>query len=347
MRPWMGNALLLLGSVAVTAGFLEAAMAVALAYPQLLPAGDGLLGKPRVLVRNYYKSRNRWVVQYLPQCVRYDPELAYTLRPGGTCRVVNHDHVAEYSANRAGLRDTDAALESPYAVVLGDSHTMGSGVAAAESFPKQLEQDLGLPVLNAGISSFGTARQLGLLQRLELPSTRALVIQYCDNDLRENRRYVEDGALEIMSRHEHRALVRQHRRTTRYYPLKHVRNMVGSAGRVIGGERARAAPGTTMDTEEARYFLQVLERHGELIEGKTVVVLELNGSGGDDGRFVAALRDLLAEPGYAELARWISVIDVSAHLEPADYLPLDGHMKPRGHAKVARLVAEELRRRGL
>ena len=345
MSRWTGNVLLLLGSLALTAACLEGAMALALANPGLLPRGEGVLGKPLVLVRNYYKSRNRWVVQYRPDCMRYDPRVTYTLRPGRSCRVVNHDHAAEYSANRAGLRDSDAALDRPAAVVLGDSHAMGWGVEAAESFPEQLERHLGRPVLNAGIASFGTARQLILFERLQLPSYSALVIQYCENDFRENRTYVDDGALRIMSRPQYRRRVERHVRTTQYYPFKHVRNMARVAGRVIEGP-GRPVPRPDTDAAEARYFLEVLIRHQDLIAEKIVVVLELN-SHRNDGGFVAALREALTEPRYAELARWVSTIDLSDTLETADHLPLDGHMRPAGHAKVARQVAEELRRRGL
>lgn len=346
MPRWTGNALLLLGSLVVSAACLEAAMALALAYPALLPRSEGVLGKPLALVSNYYRNRNRWSVHHLPDCAQYDPELAYTLRRGGSCRVVNPDRVVEYSANRAGLRDTDAALAHPDAVVLGDSHAMGWGVEAAANFPKQLEQRLGRPVLNAGISSFGTARQLLLIERLELPSFPALVIQYCENDFDENRVYVDDGGLRIMSEPTYRALVDRHVRSTRYYPFKHVRSMVGTASGVIR-RRGRADSRPETDATEARYFLEVLHRHRRLLHGKTVVVLELNGQARDDGHFVEALHHLLSQPRYAELAQWVTTIDVSDELEAADYLALDGHMRPRGHLKVARLVAEELRRRGL
>jgi hypothetical protein len=54
---------------------------------------------------------------------------------------------------------------------------------------------------------------------------------------------------------------------------------------------------------------------------------------------------LLAQPRHAALARWVTAIDVSRALGPADYYVLDGHMRASGHEKVARLVAAELERR--
>ena len=344
MPRWTGNILLLLGSLVVSAALLEGAMALVLTYPAILPRSDGPLGKPLTLVSRYYKNRNRWVVQYHADCAQYDPELTYTLRPGGTCRIVNPDDAVRYSANAQGLRDSEAALEEPLAVVLGDSHAMGWGVDASESFPKQMEERLGGPVLNAGISSYGTARQLLLLERLQLPDVNALVIQYGENDFGENRASVEEGKLRIMSEAQYRALVERHARSIRYYPLKHVRSMVGA---LFESPEPTVPSPAASDTAEARYFLELLDRHRKLVEHRTVVVLELNGKGRDDGRFIQALRHLLAKPRYAELGRWVSALDVSPELTAADYLRLDGHMTTRGHGTVARLVAEELQRRGV
>lgn len=79
--------------------------------------------------------------------------------------------------------------------------------------------------------------------------------------------------------------------------------------------------------------------------GVTARTLELNGYHGDDGRFIQALRQRLAEPRYAELSESVVPLDPSQVLEAADYLVLDGHMSAQGHTKVARLLAEELSRR--
>ena len=318
---------------------MEAAVELVLRYPGLLPS-QGALGKPLMLATQYYRRRSRWLVQFVPECARYDPDLSYTLRPGGNCRVVNRDHVVEYRANRAGLRDTDAALEKPDIVVLGDSHAMGLSVVTDSTFPEQLERRLGRPVLNAAISSYGTARELTLLERLELPPFRVLVIQYCDNDFGENWAYVERGTLAIMPEERYDSMVETHRRITRYYPFKHVTSLLGEWRGVVQPPAVEAVSVT--DAAEARYFLEVLLRHRPLLENKTVIVLELNGHEREDERFIQALRHRLAEPRYAELSESVVPLDASQVLEASDYLVLDGHMRPQGHTKVARLLAEEL-----
>lgn len=235
-RRWIGNASVVLGSLLVSLVGIEAGVELVLRNPGLLPS-EGALGKPLMLATRYYRQRSRWLPQFLPECSRYDPEVTYTLRPGASCRVVNRDHVVEYRVNRAGLRDTDAALEEPDIVVLGDSHAMGTTVATDESFSEQLERRLGRPVLNAGMSSFATVRELTLLERLELPPFPVLVIQYCDNDFWENRAYVEGGMLRILPEESYDSLVEIHRRTNRYYPFKHVTVLLGEWRDVVQRRR--------------------------------------------------------------------------------------------------------------
>jgi hypothetical protein len=100
---------------------------------------------------------------------------------------------------------------------------MGWGVAASGSFPKPLERHLKLPVLNAAISSYGTAREMALLERLGQRGFSALVIQYCDNDFNENRVLVDEGTLKIMSASQYQQIVQDHMQTIRYRPFKHLR----------------------------------------------------------------------------------------------------------------------------
>jgi hypothetical protein len=344
-RAWTTNALIGLGSVVLTLLGIEGVLAFALSHPQILASGDGTVGKALAYARDYYVTQERRSVQYLPDCARYDPAVSYTLIPGARCRVATREYIVEYAANRAGLRDSDESLSGPEVVVIGDSHAMGWGVRGEESFPKRLQEIMSRPVLNAAMSSFGTVRELRLLERLKLPSVGTLVIQYSDNDVAENKTYIEDGALDILPEWQYRAVVEEHRLGTRYYPLKYAVSSVLSIAGLTKPSRGPASQQQSDNIGEARYFLDVLLRHRATVEGRTVVVLEINSYNQNDGRFVDALRGLLAERRYALLAPWVTAIDVSRALGPGDYYLLDGHMKVIGHEKVARLVAAELRRR--
>ncbi len=342
-RAWFTNGLLVLGGFVLMLLCIEGLFAFALSHPQILASRDGTVGDALAYARDYYVKQDRKLVQYLAACSQYDREVTYTLIPGGKCRIASREYVAEYSGNRAGLRDSDPALSKPEIVVIGDSNAMGWGVRAEESFPKRLQEMVGRPVLNASMSSYGTVREMVLLERLAPSSARTLVIQYADNDFVENKSYVDRGALDILPEWQYQAVVREHRLETRYYPLKYARSLLSADGLAAAWSRLPSAQSDNVD--EARYFLDVLLRHRASVEGRAVVVLEINAYNRNDGRFVDALRGLLAEPRYAALARWVTAIDVSHALGPDDYYVLDGHMKAAGHEKVARLVAAELERR--
>jgi hypothetical protein len=335
---WIANGFLALCGVASVLLCVEGIFAFALSHPQILASSDGTVGEALAYARGYYVNQDRKLVQYLADCAQYDREVTYTLIPGHTCRVAGREYVVEYTANRAGLRDSDDALSRAEIVVLGDSHGMGWGVQGEQSFPKRLQEITGRRVLNASMSSYGTAREMALLERLALPA-ETLVIQYSDNDFVENKPYVDHGTLDILPEWQYRAVVREHGLATRYYPFKHAVSLLTAPWH-------GPPPSPESDQgEEASYFLEVLLRHRARLEGKTVVVLEIGAYDQNDRRFIVALRRSLAEPRHAVLARWLTAIDLSHALEPRDYYVLDGHMKPSGHEKVARLLAAELDRR--
>jgi hypothetical protein len=346
VRGWLINAALVATSLVIGAAAIEGVIAYALSHPEILASADGSIGRPLALARNHYMRKDRKILQYLPDCAQYDAEVTYTLKPGGRCVVENREYRVEYAANRAGMRDDDATLAKAEIVVLGDSHALGWGVKAEEAFPKVMQRDLGRPVLNTAMSSYGTARELAVLRRLGLKDARAIVVQYCENDYDENQRLVERGGLDIAAEPRYRALAAEHAAETRYYPFKYLRNLF-SIGRLAMPWRKTPAPARDINAEEARYFLDVLLHFSAVIAGRPVVVIELNEHNRNDRRFVDEVNKLLEQPRYEALAKLVTTVDVSPLLTAADYYLLDDHMRPSGHAKVAKAIEVELRRRGV
>lgn len=142
-------------------------------------------------IREIY-MQTRQPVQSLVECAQYDPEITYTLRPG-ECRFQNAEFDTTVRANSMGLRDDEASLLAPELIAAGDSFTMGWGVQGEETYPSLVEKASGLNVLNAGVSSYGTVREMLLLRRLDLTNLRYLVIQYMENDAKENFFYRDEG----------------------------------------------------------------------------------------------------------------------------------------------------------
>ena len=221
-------------------------------------------------------------------------------------------------------------------VALGDSITMGWGVEQSEAFPQLLETELGVTTLNAGVSSFGTARSLELLRRIDLSNLKLLLIQYHHNDLNENlhvRRYGEVPASRL---EKYRATVRQQSRSRRYYPGRFAGTTVvlvfQSLWELIGEGRARPVP----PREEVRTFLHLLE--GALdkkLPQVPIVVFEATSGGTTLENSTGFIQILASELKNYPAAHSVRVIDATAALTPRHYFTVDAHPNAFGHRAIA------------
>ncbi|MGE0708692.1 MAG: SGNH/GDSL hydrolase family protein [Planctomycetota bacterium] len=95
-----------------------------------------------------------------PGCYVFDLDLGKRLKRG----FVGQSYGVDVSINSLGLRERELTKERPPGakriLALGDSWTFGISVETDETWPKQLEQELGGPekieVVNAGISGYET-----------------------------------------------------------------------------------------------------------------------------------------------------------------------------------------------
>lgn len=297
----------------------------------------------RGAVQDYYLLWERRIVQFLPECARYDEELTYTLRPGG-CRFQGREFSVNLRVNHLAFRATEEAIDSPTVIVSGDSYAMGWGVAEEQTFASLVEQRTGLRTLNAGMPSFGTARELLALRRVNLSRTRYLIIQYCDNDFRENLEFVKRGGqLAILTRTEYDSLVADHLRLTTYYPGKHLRRLLPIfRDRWLPRDEATAASARRDHQRQAEAFLQVLQTSPVPLEDLHVIAFELVPRARNDSSFVAQLREQVGRGNYPPWIREMTLLDVSPHLSEADYFFYDDHINAPGHAKVATLLAQAI-----
>ena len=314
----------------------EALLALLLAQPALVPGWPPL----RDAVRRAALLEDWNVLQADPAALAPDPVLGYRLRQGRV-RFANREYDTELQVNSAGLRDDEASLQAPDLVVLGDSFAMGWGVAQEESFPQRLEALTGLKVLNAGVPSYGTAREILLLKTLDLSRTRAVIVQYFLNDQAENAAFLEGGAaLVVMSPEELAAQAQEHRERLRYRPFDLVAAALG--GQPFSSELEHDTPETL-----ARTALLVLSSSPEL-RALPVVFIELDAWGEPREPVAAAVESLLASGGAWEvLARRTTVLRLADQLQPQDCFVLDPHLRASGHAVVAEAIAAALRERDL
>ncbi|HLG40247.1 MAG TPA: hypothetical protein VI461_11285, partial [Chitinophagaceae bacterium] len=137
----------------------------------------------------YYDSYDRRVIQFERDHAGYDSSLFYKLKQSAVFNYKNREFDNAFITNSLGTRDDENSLLAPEVICLGDSYIMGWGVDQQESVPQQLEKLSGMKVLNAGISSYGTAREMILLNKINTSALTFLIIQYCENDTQENDAY--------------------------------------------------------------------------------------------------------------------------------------------------------------
>ena len=101
---------------------------------------------------------NLW--QNQKDCVQYDDKLLY--KPSSGCRFVNKEFSTELSFSEDGGRTTSSrapASRRPL-IFAGDSETMGWGVNDGETFASLVAASIEAPVLNLGVASYGTVREI-------------------------------------------------------------------------------------------------------------------------------------------------------------------------------------------
>ncbi len=314
----------------ITMGLLELLVVGSLMAPQL-----SLL--PRPLLQYLYINVDRRTIQVMPECARYDSGVTYTLRPG-RCTFANREFSTGYDINTMGLRDDEASLHEPDTVVLGDSLAMGWGVEADEAFPSRFERSTGSRTLNAGVSSYGTVRELRMFARVDRSRVTRVVIAYMDNDFVENEQFASTGALRILSESDYQRTVRDQAAAQRYFPGKYALNLLAQLRAIVRPRGAAAAPPS--GERQADVFLKVLDGAPVPLDGYRIAVTSF------DAGFIAALR-AQAPKAATPAARALQVVDLSAvpHRDGAFYV-LDDHPTAAGHDAIAAALVQWARTGG-
>jgi len=291
--------------------------------------------------RMHYMSKDRNLIQYSSDCAIYDSDLTYTLKPGG-CHTKGREFEAEYFVNSAGMRDDDASLVSPKIVVIGDSHTMGWGVSQDLIFSNLLEKKLGMPVLNTGVSSYGTVRELKMLERANLDNLEYLIIQYCDNDFEENNEYLKNNnKLPIMPEFKYNIFTEHLEKQSEYFIGKHSMNLLLILTKIFTSDSILKDNGAE-GSEEVNAFLNAILKSNIDLSNVVIIALEINGYNQNDSLFINSLKNRLSDKNLQLAVKDIKIIDSSLILNDDNYFILDDHMNSSGHKAIAEALAESI-----
>ena len=144
--------------------------------------------------RSHYQ-KTRSIIQFNRECSQYDSDLFYKMK-NGECIHTQVEFKVLYKNNSFSLRERED-ISGTKIVTLGDSFTIGYGVDQNQTFASIIEKITGLKTINAGISSYGTAREVLMFDRLlktgNLSKLQYVIVQYCANDYVENKFYVDNS----------------------------------------------------------------------------------------------------------------------------------------------------------
>src|SRR5262245_42173512 len=299
----------------------------------------------RVLFQQVYRHFKRSLIQFEPACAKYDAELTYTLKPG-RCTFENVEFSTEVRVNRLGLRDDDAALEAPEVIVVGDSYAMGWGVQQDETLGRVLARASGLKVLIAGISSYGTVREMKLLDRLDTSRMKFLIVQYHDSDIVENQVFRDhSGTIPILSAADYQATVDWYQARQGYWPGKYTSGLFMKITRIETPDpNAPRMPSSISSVDEATLFLNVLA-HGtrKPLDDVKLIVFESSEQIRPPRSFLANVAVISRRDDQPAFIRRLHALDVAPLLEEDDFFSLDDHLRASGHEKIGKALADLVR----
>lgn len=289
----------------------------------------------------YIYVRERPTIQLEPACARYDASLGYTLKPG-SCTFGGREFMNRYDVNSLGVRDDEKALQHPEVIVAGDSFAMGWGVNQEETFAKQLEKKMGIKVLNAAVASYGTAREMMILRGIPTDRLKYLIVQYCGNDLDENREfYINHNRLPIMSSQQYIEYQGLYKDSLHYFFGKYLWTKIKKRWDEI--EQRRGQSGVVTDRDEIDLFLNAIENSGLDFKNVTIITFVMNGRNPADNRdFPAALKKKLAAGNYPPYLKNMIVLDFSDKLQKEHFYVLDDHLNAGGHRIIADTLAKTI-----
>lgn len=272
-----------------------------------------------------YSNHKMKIIQYDEKCAVYDNQLGYKLKPG-SCEFTGNEFSNTYQINSMGLRDDEESLTAPDIIVLGDSYAMGWGVESNETFSALIEHELKVRVLNAAISSYGTVREMELLRKLDISRVNFLILQYCNNDIKENKSFYEsNNKYKPMDIKKYLHAQSTHLSNTNYFFGKYVFVTLKS----LSTEKNNEMPQNTK--LETIYFLNVLEHYVNKLKLSNLKIIVV-GTCGDD-HFINSLNELLKMRNHNIASN--EIVAIRFDWKSTYSYPLDGHYNKLGHRSLA------------
>lgn len=317
--------------------FLESGMFFLLRFPRVLRK---MSRKLQNSIGHLYVFGERKIMQFQKGYGRYHTEFGYTLMPG-KFQFTEREYSNEYRINSIGVRDSEEALSAPEIVILGDSFALGWGVDQEETFAGLLGKRTNQKVLNTAVPSFGTVREMLMLRRVDRSSLRCLIIQYCNDDYDENKRfYLNGNKPQIMRPETFQSLQTKHSIPQKYFPGK---NLLLKLRKKIEESRPQL-PVTIAESglADTDLFLHVLKQNEDMLADLPIIVCELNGKN-QTNIFSTGLKQKVSAAAKPLFIQKLIILDLSQYLNDDHFYVLDDHLTAAGHTVVADLLYKTMK----
>jgi hypothetical protein len=312
-------------------------------HPKLIPA------KFLTSFQYYYNNYQREILQYDTAIAGYDASVFYKMKPDRKFLFQNIEFSDSITTNSGGFRDDENSLRNYKIICAGDSYTLGWGVHQDESYPNQLERLINLPVLNTGMSSYGTAREIETIRRLDTSKIQWVVLQYCYNDFDENLAFVQNhDSLVISSRQVYDTACDEVYWSNIYFPGKcffsvskiFFKGVLDDIKAKFSKNNKLSLPAINNADTSARYFLEVLSASGLDFKKLHLIIFDICEYEYLNDNFINALeKRLQLQENLQAFNNNIHLLRIANLLNPSDFYILDGHVRPSGQKKVALQVA--------
>jgi hypothetical protein len=298
--------------------------------------------------RLYYDLYDYRIVQFQQEHAVHDPMLFYRLKPNSRFEFYNREFRDSFIVNSQGFRDDESSLRTPSIICLGDSYFMGWGVKQDETVAQQLEKISGMKTLNAAISSYGTVREMRLLNQLSLDSLKFLVIQYCPNDWEENIFFVKNNyELPVSSRQTLESLQKQYASKRVYFPGKYfalitilsLKLQLNKIHNLFPFGENTDKSGNVPASEKAAVFLDIMKR-GMPASTRPEIIITYVGDYEDlDNEFLDNVSSIATTDRFKNKNnQQVRTINLKQLLSKDDYFLLDRHLRSSGHKKIANAI---------
>lgn len=306
---------------------------------QWVKKGNDLPQKGINFLSYIYLFHCRDYIIYDQERGQYNDELFYTLKPG-KFEYNNMEFSTNYQVNKKGFRDDERSLINPEIIFLGDSYTMGWGVEQSESFANILEKRLQKKTLNLGIASYGTAREYLAFNEIDRDSCQLVILQFCPNDIKENKVFVENNfQLNISSEEKFKQEIIWNKIYKIYFPLKYIHSAISFFVKKIKPAPSKNTPSINknkdgISTEDLNNFFIILEKIKNNFNGKIIIFnLGMNVT-------TPTINQQFNQWILENKSTDIFVFNSTDYLNEKDYLPLDTHLKKSGNKKIAKGLEE-------